>query len=287
MSEPLDPDARAARTVVLAFLVAVGGAVAFMVVFALDANTQLLGVTLALALGGTGYALVAWGHRLMPPGGEVEHREPMTDPAEARHEAAEEFEGRLAGVQRRRLLGGALATAVGATGVAALFPLRSLGPNPATVLRHTEYALAPRPRLVTDAGTPIHRDQLPVGAFVTVFPEGHIGAASAQTALVRLDLDRVELRPPTRTDWVVDGHIAYSKVCTHAGCSVGEYQVEFQTLLCPCHFSSFQIEEGGQPILGPAARSLPQLPLGVDDEGYLVATGDFPEAVGPGWWTRP
>ena len=287
MTRRLDDDARATRSVAVAFVVGIAGAIGFVVVFGLGANTQLMGIALALAFGGIGYGLVAWGHRLMPQGGEVEHRTPVTDTAEGRREAVDEFEGRLAGVQRRRLLGGALATAVGVTGVASLVPLRSLGPRPGDALRRTEYALAPRPRLVTDAGTPIHRDELPVGAFVTVYPEGHVGAASAQTALVRLGTGRVELRPPTRSDWVVDGHIAYSKICTHAGCSVGEYQVEFKTLLCPCHFSSFQVEEGGQPVLGPAARPLPQLPLGVDDEGYLVATGDFIEAVGPGWWTRP
>ena len=287
MSRLADDDTRAARSVVTAFVVGAGGAVLFMVVFALGANTQVLGIALALAFGGLGYGLVVWGHRLMPGGDEYEHREPMTDPSENRREAVEEFEGRLAGVKRRRLLGGALATAVGASGVAALFPLRSLGPRPGDALRRTEFSLAPRPRLITETGAPVHRDTLPVGGFLTVYPEGHPGSASAQTVLVRLDPDRVKLRPPTRVDWVVDGHIAYSKVCTHAGCSVGEYQVEFQTLLCPCHQSSFQIEEGGQPILGPAARPLPQLPLGVDDEGYLIALADFPDAVGPGWWTRP
>ena len=287
MSNEVQDATRATRVVALAFLVGAAGAVMFMVVFVLGANTQLLGIGLAVALGGIGYGLVAWGHRLMPPGGEVEERELMTDPPEQRHAAAEEFEGRLEGVKRRRLLGGALATALGATGLAALFPLRSLGPRPGDALRHTEFSLVPRPRLITESGTPVHRDDLAVGGYLVVYPEGYPGSGTAQTMLVRLDTDRVKLRPPTRQDWVVDGYIAYSRVCTHAGCSVGEYQVEFQTLLCPCHQSSFQIEEGGQPILGPAARPLPQLPLGIDDRGYLIALGDYPEAVGPGWWTRP
>lgn len=287
MSEPLDEQTRAARTVVVAFAVGLAGAVLFMVIFALDANTQLLGIALGLALGGIGYGLVVWGHRLMPSGGEYESREMMADPPASKQEAVHEFEGRLAGVGRRRLLGGALATALGASGIAVLFPLRSLGPRPGDALRRTEFSLAPRPRLITESGAPIHRDDLPVGGFLTVYPEGHPGSASAQTALVRLDMDRVDLRPPTRREWVVEGYIAYSKICTHAGCAVGEYQVEFQTLLCPCHFSSFQLEEGGRPILGPADRALPQLPLGLDDDGYLIALDDYPEAVGPGWWTRP
>ena len=287
MTEPLEATTRATRSVVLASLVGVAGAIGFVVVFAIGANTQLMGVALAVAMGGAGYALVALGHRLLPPGEEVEEREPMRDPAADRARAAEEFQGRVPGVARRRVIGGALASALGATGLAALVPLRSLGPRPGDALRRTAYARTPRPRLVTESGTPIHRDELPVGAFVTVYPEGHVGVADAQTVLIRLDPDRVALRPPTRTDWVVDGHIAYSKVCTHAGCSVGEYQVEYQSLLCPCHFSAFQVEQGGEPTMGPADRALPQLPLDVDDEGHLVAAGDFPEAVGPGWWTRP
>jgi ubiquinol-cytochrome c reductase iron-sulfur subunit len=37
-------------------------------------------------------------------------------------------------------------------------------------------------------------------------------------------------------------------------------------------------------IFGPAARPLPQLPIAVDDEGYLVAQSDFLEPVGPSFW---
>lgn len=287
MSDVRDPDERAVRTILVAFVVAGVGAVASVVVFALGANTQLLGAAIAVALGGLGHGLVAWGHRLMPGGDEQEHREQMADPASDRAAAADEFQGRLEGVGRRRLLGGTLAAALGATGIAALVPLRSLGPAPGQALRRTDFSRAPRPRLITESGVPIHRDDLPVGGFLTVFPEGHPGSADAQTVLVRLDMESAELRAPTRVEWVVDGHIAYSKVCTHAGCAVGEYQVEFQTLLCPCHQSAFQIEAGGLPNLGPAVRALPQLPLGVDDGGYLIALDDFPEPVGPGWWSRP
>ena len=39
-------------------------------------------------------------------------------------------------------------------------------------------------------------------------------------------------------------------------------------------------------IFGPAARALPQLPLMVDEEGYLVAQSDFEEPVGPSYWER-
>ncbi len=86
--------------------------------------------------------------------------------------------------------------------------------------------------------------------------------------------------------WVVDGIVAYSKLCTHVGCPVGLYQAQEALLLCPCHQSTFDVLAGAEPIFGPAARPLPQLPLAVDDEGYLVATGDFEAPVGPGFWDR-
>lgn len=285
MADP-DRNERAARAVLVGLVVSAAAAVGFGVAFALDAGTQWLGLSLAVALGGLGYGMVAWGHRLMPPGGEVEERKHMR-PSEAEElETAEFFEQRTGGIKRRGLLGGAIATALGVTGIASIFPLRALGPSPRDELRYTDFALVPRPRLVTSEGLPVHRDQLPIGGFLTVFPEGYAGSADAQTALMRLGND-VELRPPTRTDWVADGHIAYSKICTHAGCPVGLYQVEQQVLICPCHQSTFRVTEGAKPSLGPAARPLPQLPLAVDDDGFLIATGDYPDAAGPGWWTRP
>jgi ubiquinol-cytochrome c reductase iron-sulfur subunit len=80
---------------------------------------------------------------------------------------------------------------------------------------------------------------------------------------------------------VVDGLVAYAKVCTHAGCPVGLFRERDDALFCPCHQSTFDVRRGAEPTFGPAARALPQLPLAVDDEGYLVAAGDFTEQVGP------
>ena len=39
-------------------------------------------------------------------------------------------------------------------------------------------------------------------------------------------------------------------------------------------------------IFGPAGRPLPQLPITVDDEGFLIARSDFTEPVGPTYWER-
>jgi ubiquinol-cytochrome c reductase iron-sulfur subunit len=41
-----------------------------------------------------------------------------------------------------------------------------------------------------------------------------------------------------------------------------------------------------RPVFGPATRSLPQLPLRIDRDGYLVAGGDFSDPIGPGSWHR-
>ena len=80
--------------------------------------------------------------------------------------------------------------------------------------------------------------------------------------------------------------IAYSKICTHVGCPVGLYQADTHELLCPCHQSTFDVLDGARPRFGPATRSLPQLPLAVDGDGFLTAQSDFTEPVGPGFWNR-
>jgi ubiquinol-cytochrome c reductase iron-sulfur subunit len=118
-----------------------------------------------------------------------------------------------------------------------------------------------------------------------VFPENHTDAADSQTLLIRLSPTEYE-GEPGREDWAPAGHVAYSKICPHAGCPVGLYQPETRELFCPCHQSVFQVLQGARPTGGPATRALPQLPLDVDDDGYIVARGDFPEPVGPGFWSR-
>jgi ubiquinol-cytochrome c reductase iron-sulfur subunit len=90
--------------------------------------------------------------------------------------------------------------------------------------------------------------------------------------------------PGERAAWAPEGCVGYSKICTHAGCPVGLYRSEAHQLLCPCHQSTFDVLRGAVPVFGPAARPLPQLPMEVDADGYLVARGDFHEPVGPSFW---
>ena len=96
-----------------------------------------------------------------------------------------------------------------------------------------------------------------------------------------------DLHPhPSRKDWSYDGIVAYSKICTHVGCPVALYEQQTHHLLCPCHQSQFDVSNECAVIFGPAKRPLPQLPIAIDSEGYLIAQSDFTEPVGPSFWER-
>jgi ubiquinol-cytochrome c reductase iron-sulfur subunit len=106
--------------------------------------------------------------------------------------------------------------------------------------------------------------------------------------LIRLRPEQVEESQPRpgQADFGYGEYVAYSKICTHAGCPVSLYEQETSRILCPCHQSQFDVTHGAKPVFGPATRSLPQLPITVDDEGYFVARHDYIEAVGPTYWNR-
>ena len=54
--------------------------------------------------------------------------------------------------------------------------------------------------------------------------------------------------------------VAFSTMCTHMGCPVA-YDPAQKTFKCPCHFSMFDAEKGGQMICGQATENLPQVVL--------------------------
>lgn len=263
------------------FLVSAAASLGLTVIYALGGQAQLEGALLGVALGGIALGLTLFAKHLLPLGGAVEQRE--TGPHEvAGRKAAEAFEAGAEPVERRGFLAKSLGVALGALGVAALFPIRSLGARPGRSLFVTEWR--PGRRVVTEAGRPIRPEEVAVGTVLTVFPDGHIGSADSQTLLIRLP---PHVPPPAPIEWSVGGLVAFSKICTHAGCPVGLYQTATQELFCPCHQSTFSVPEGAKPTFGPATRPLPQLPIGLDPAGYLVALSDFPESVGPGFWRRP
>jgi ubiquinol-cytochrome c reductase iron-sulfur subunit len=108
--------------------------------------------------------------------------------------------------------------------------------------------------------------------------------ALAPTILIRFGPG--EIRSKKQRDWGVDNHCAYSKICTHAGCPISLYEQQTHHLLCPCHQSTFDMANDANVIFGPAARRLPQLRITVDQDGYLVAQGDYDQPVGPSFWER-
>jgi len=257
---------------------------ALAVVYVFGGQPQVEGALLGVALGGLGIGLILWGKRLLPREEVVEERHVGPSPAGEREAAGEVIVRGEEEVGRRRFLTRLLLGALGALGLAALFPIRSLGPRPGRSLFVTAWRRGIR--VVDEDGVPVTADRLGIGSVITVYPEGAVGSADSQALLIRVDAGLLDL-PPARLEWAPDGYVAYSKVCTHAGCPVGLYRAQTHRLLCPCHQSTFDVLRGADPVFGPAARPLPQLPIEIDAEGFLRALDDFPEPVGPGFWDRP
>ena len=176
-----------------------------------------------------------------------------------------------------------LAGAAGALGLAALLPLRSLGPRPGAGLKASPFTAGDH--LVNEQGDRVRPGDVSVDGFITVFPEGNRDDANGPTLLIHTRPGQNTPRPG-RDDWAVDDLVAFSKICTHAGCPVGLYQAASGLLLCPCHQSTFDVGDGCRPVFGPATRSLPQLPLALDADGFLVADGEYSSPIGPGFWDQ-
>jgi quinol---cytochrome c reductase iron-sulfur subunit len=252
------------------------------IVYALGGDPQIEGALLGVSLGGIAIGLVLFGHHMLPGDKFVEPRDIVPHATAERPGVEAAFEAGAEPIERRRAIVVAFAASLGLLGIAALFPVRSLGTSPGRSLFRTQWRRGRR--AVTDSGVPIQVSDLDLNSVVTVFPEGHEDAADSQTLLIRLPDD---VTPPGPSDWSVSGVVAFSKVCTHAGCPVGLYQAETQELFCPCHQSTFSVPEGAKPTFGPATRPLPQLPIGVNDAGYIISLSDYTEPVGPGFWNRP
>lgn len=208
-------------------------------------------------------------------------------------EEAEQFEGRDedALVETRRnaaklFAGIAGSAAIGAFAVNGLTGIDSAAIEDAGRELTYETIYVKGTHLVDSEGKRVGVDALEPGSgdVMTVFPEkeggGALEAKTAATMLMRFTQDAY--KTPTKLDWTVQGYAAYSKVCTHAGCLVGPAG-SGQNLTCPCHQSVFNPLEGCTVVSGPAPRPLPQLPIGVTEEGdLLVATGHFEAPIGAG-----
>lgn len=274
------PERRAEVLVALCFGATIVSGFALLALYIIGSDTRIEGPLLAIALGGIGAGVVIWSHDLLDASVVVEERGTLASDDNA-GELMRETLAEESGITRRKLLVRMLLGAVAALGAALAIPVLSLGPAPGRQLFETAWKSGSR--LVGLDGNPVQADALPVGSVLTVFPEDAVGVSDAQTVLINVGQDMLQL-DPERAAWAPEGYVAYSKLCTHAGCPVGLYVEARHTLLCPCHQSEFDVLRGAAPIAGPAGRALPQLPIQLNADGTFAALADFTDPVGPSFW---
>lgn len=300
---------RAERQVVALFLVSIIGtvvAIAAYLMFDISGNdftslrwqTTLVGLGMAFSLLGIGLGAVHWAKTLMPDHevAELRHEQRGTD--EDRKAAGDMLMEGIdeSGITRRPVVVGAAAGAVGLFALPGVIMLGGLGPvmGPNKIretFHHTAWKKGVR--LVRDPqGSPVKAADVSFGEVFQIMPDGIYGTehyleekAKSAVLLIRVEPGVVE-EDAKREGWDVDGIYAYSKICTHVGCPVALYEQQTHHLLCPCHQSTFDVTKHCKVIFGPAKRPLPQLPIEIDDEGYLVASGGFSDTPGPSFWER-
>ncbi|GAA2635987.1 ubiquinol-cytochrome c reductase iron-sulfur subunit [Dactylosporangium fulvum] len=268
--------------------------------------TPVLGATLGVALLTLGLGIIVWAKKLLPEEVSVQERhDGPSDAVEQKLTAATIINmGDELGLKRRKFVGLAfLAGAAPLGAVAGGLLVGSLIKAPTQNGENVFFTTGFDPknndgkpvRLTHEDGTPIRPADVSVGGQITVYPGIPHGAsnkwADSPTLLIHLrEADAAATLANAKevnkgSQW--ENFVAYSKICTHAGCPASLYEQQTNRLLCPCHQSQFQITDNARPIFGPASRALPQLPITVDDEGYFVATSDYKVAVGPAFWERP
>jgi ubiquinol-cytochrome c reductase iron-sulfur subunit len=269
----------------------------------LGASNLALGMSLGGALLFLGIGIIQWARKLMGDHEIVEMRHSAASSDEDREATVDAFNVGVdeSGIARRPLIRNTLLGSLGLLGVAPIIALRDLGPLPGETLNSTLWTRGMR--LVRDVvGRPIRPEELEIGDLVNGAPsilfefdengeplvegvELQIAKSKSTIIVVRMEPDEITAGPG-REDWTVDGICAYSKICTHVGCPISLYEKTTHNVLCPCHQSTFDLADSAKVVFGPAARPLPQLPIMVDAEGYLVAQADFDEPVGPSFWER-
>jgi ubiquinol-cytochrome c reductase iron-sulfur subunit len=281
------------------------------VVGGFGASNMFIGLSMAGMLLFLGIGIIQWARKLMADQEIVEYRHPAASSDEDRAATIAALNAGLdeSGIGRRPLVRNSLLGALGLLGLPAVVMLRDLGPTPSQAadmdypgagIERTIWKKGMR--VVRDVvGTPIKPADLEIGDLVNAEPDGiftggedgeplegvvlQINKAKGAVVVVRMEPDDI-IPGKGRENWSVDGILCYSKICTHVGCPISLYERTTHHLLCPCHQSTFDLADSAKVVFGPAARPLPQLPLMVDDEGYLVAQDDFDEPVGPSFWER-
>ncbi|MET0673468.1 MAG: Rieske 2Fe-2S domain-containing protein [Microbacterium pygmaeum] len=308
---------RAVRTVYTLFYLSVAAsiwAIAAYMIFPIESgqivdirnNNLFIGLGIGLALLAIGIGAIHWSKAVMSDKEFSEPRHATRGRDTTRASAVQAFAdaNEESGFGRRVMIRNSLIAAVIASVAPGIVLFRGLAPqdtperpnagNPVFLLSHTMWEEGMR--LAHDPeGTPIRAADVTLGSAVHVIPaalaelgheEGYLEEKAKAIVLLMRMLPEQITETPERADWSYDGIVAYSKVCTHVGCPVALYEQQTHHLLCPCHQSQFDVANGAAVIFGPAARPLPQLPITIDDEGYLIARSDFTEPVGPSFWER-
>jgi ubiquinol-cytochrome c reductase iron-sulfur subunit len=263
-----------------------------------NANNMTIGLCIGLALFLIGAGAIQWAKKLMVDEEISEERHAAHSSPQQIAEITEAFQQGTAesGFTRRKMIRNSLIGALAALGLPAVVLLRDLGPLPGRALYNTIWAKGIR--VVNDVtDRPIKPSDLVVGQLVNAQPANLAALqeespaeyqnAKAKAAVIVVRIKPSEIRTqPGRENWGIDGILCYSKICTHVGCPISLYEQTTHHVLCPCHQSTFDLADSAKVVFGPAARPLPQLPLAVDSEGYLVAQSGFTEPVGPSFFER-
>jgi ubiquinol-cytochrome c reductase iron-sulfur subunit len=308
---------RAERIVAGLFILSAVATIAFMVCYtevpnstsslvdffplgAMSASNFALGVTLGVALFSMGAGAIYWARTLMTDVEVPQERHEYESSPEDKAEAIEEFKQGVedSGWKQRPLIRRTLIGAMAVLPLPALWIMRDLGPLPGNSLRYTAWQAGEL--IINDnsvsldgtQGTGLKPSDIEVGTLVSARPQAALSAGDEsndlliKSAILLVRMNPSDIKSQQEIDWGYQGIVAFSKICTHVGCPVQLYEQQTHHMLCPCHQSTFDLSDDGRVIFGPAARSLPQLPITVNADGYLVARSDFDQPVGPSFWER-
>ncbi|MFD9225573.1 Rieske 2Fe-2S domain-containing protein [Streptomyces sp. NPDC060064] len=252
-----------------------------------------LGITLGVALFSIGAGAVHWARTLMSDVEVADERHPIAAEPEVKAKVMADFAAGAeeSGFGRRKLIRNTMFGALALVPLSGLMLLRDLGPLPEQKLRKTMWAKG-KQLINMNTHEPLRPEDVAVGSLTFAMPEGleeHAEDFQKQIAKAALMIVRIqpdEIKDKRELEWSHDGIVAFSKICTHVGCPISLYEQQTHHVLCPCHQSTFDLSDGARVIFGPAGHALPQLRIGVNDDGNLEALGDFDEPVGPSFWER-
>jgi ubiquinol-cytochrome c reductase iron-sulfur subunit len=262
-----------------------------------------LGLTFGLGVFCIGAGAIQWAKKLMPDVEVVQERHSLASTPHEDVEAAEQYERgkEESGFAQYKIIRRTLIAALALFPIPLVVMLRDLwtpsestaGQSPVELLSTTAWVEG-MPIVTDGTYVKIRPEDIPVGGLVSALPEDieeiqkaeHNLNARGKAAIILVRMEPDEIRAQQGEGWDYQGILAYSKICTHVGCPIALYEHRTHHLLCPCHQSTFDLADAGNVIFGPAARRMPQLPIGVNEEGYLVAKAPFAEPVGPSFWER-